>query len=70
MTVRELRPMLYGPSDKLEVAVFYGSEEYDITDPTPVQDAFADYVVDGVTSTESFKYKIHLKQEYVKEVRA
>lgn len=70
MTVKELRPMLYGPSDNLEVSVLYDGEEYDITDTTPVQAAFADYVVDGVTSTESFKYKIHLKQEYVKEVRA
>ena len=70
MTVKELRPMLYGPSDKLEVAVLYDSEEYDITEPTPVQAAFADYIVDGVTSTESFKYKIHLKREYAKEVRA
>lgn len=70
MTVRELRPMLIGPSDKLEVSVFYDSEEYDITDPTPVQAAFDDYVVDGVSSTESFRYKIHLKQEYVKAVTA
>lgn len=71
MTVKELRPMLFGPSDNLEVAVLYDSEEYDITDPTPVQAAFDNYVVDGVSAPEPFKYKILLKQEYVvREVSA
>lgn len=65
MTVKELRPMLYGPSDNLEVSVLYDGEEYDITDTTPVQAAFADYVVDGVSAPQPFQYKISLKQEYV-----
>lgn len=33
MTVKELRPMLIGPTEKVTVSVFYDSEEYDITDP-------------------------------------
>lgn len=65
MTVKELRPMLIGPTEKVTVSVFYESEEYDITDPTPVQAAFDNYVADSVSAPEPFQYKIHLKQEYV-----
>lgn len=67
MTVKEARAVLFGPPDQLDIVVFFNSEEYDITDPSPAQSAFDDYVVEGVSAPEPFKYKISLKQEYVKE---
>lgn len=67
MTVKELREVLTGPQDKLEVEVAYVDGTYDITNPSPVLDAFADYVVDEVTCPQPFKYNIFLKQEYVKK---
>lgn len=71
MTVKELRAMLTGPADEISISVFYDGEEYDITNETPVQAAFDNYVADGVSSTKPFEYKISLKQKYVvKEAEA
>ena len=69
MTVKELRAVLFGPADKLNIVVFFGGEEYDITSPSPAQEAFDRYVVEDVSAPTPFQYKIELKREYVmKEV--
>lgn len=71
MTVKELRPVLFGPEDKLEIEISWMDDQYSVTDPnTPVLSAFADYLVDCVTSPQPFQYTIFLKQEYVKAVTA
>lgn len=67
MTVKELRPLLMGPTGDMTIVVFYESEEYDITEPSPAQTAFDDYVVADVSAPKPFQYKISLKQEYVKK---
>lgn len=67
MTVKEQRAVLFGPADKLSVTVAYESEEYDITEPSPVSEAFANYVVDCVSAHKPFEYCIFLKREYVVE---
>lgn len=68
MTVKEVIGILDGAREQLTISVWYNSEEYDITEPSPVQDAFADYVVEGVCSVKPHEFKISLKQEYVKAV--
>lgn len=70
MTVKEIIGILDGVRDQFTISVWYDSEEYDITDPSPVQDAFADYIVGCVCSTAPHKFSISLKQEYVKAVTA
>lgn len=71
MTVKELRPVLFGPEGKFEVEISWMDEQYSITDPsTPVMEAFADYLVDCVSCPQPFQYTIFLKQEYVKAVTA
>lgn len=65
MTVKELRSVLLGPPEKLNVVVFYDGEEYDITDPSPAQSAFDRYVVEDVSAPGPFQYKIKLKREYL-----
>lgn len=67
MTVKEVRKILFGPSDQLTVSVDYNGDEYDITEQSPVSDAFADYMVEDVSCPLPFRYRIHLKQEYVKK---
>lgn len=70
MTVKELRSMLVC-ADGATISVFYDSEEYDITEESPVQAAFDNYVADSVSAPQPFQYKISLKQEYVvKEAEA
>lgn len=67
MTVKEARPVLFGPPDQLDIVVFFNGEEYDITDTSPAQSAFDDYVIEDISAPQPFKYKIELKREYVKE---
>ena len=54
MTVREAREVLA-----------YEDEIYDITEDSPVMEAFASYVVDEIRAASEFKYTIFLKREYV-----
>lgn len=65
MTVREARAVLFGPSGELNIGVFFGSEEYDITEKSPVRTAFDNYIVEDISAPQPFKYKISLKQEYI-----
>lgn len=67
MTVKECRAILTGPTDVISVGVEYEGDHYDITAHSPVSEAFADYIVDGVTAPKPFEYVIFLKQVYVKK---
>lgn len=70
MTVKELRPVLFGPEDKLEIEIAWEDDVYRVTnEKSPVLEMFGDYLVDCVTCPSPFKYTIFLKQEYVKAVR-
>lgn len=66
MTVKEILGALKGPSDVFSVHVCYDSDEYDITNPSPVQEAFSDYIVSEVWSPDPHKFNIMLKEVYVK----
>lgn len=66
MTVKEVRSILFGPADKKTIEVHYGGETYDITEPSPAQEAFDPYIVEDVSAPSPFHYCISLKQEYVK----
>lgn len=68
MTVKELRPLLFGPEDQLQVEVAWVDDTYDITNQkSPVLETFANYFVDCVTCPQPFKYTIFLKEEYVRK---
>lgn len=66
MTVKEILEVLHGPCDVFTVSVCYGSEEYDITQPSPVRDALSDYIVGEVWCSNPHKYSIMLKEVYMK----
>lgn len=69
MTVKELRPLLFGPQDQLEVEIAWVDDTYSVTNPeTPVLETFGDYLVDCVTCPKPFKYTIFLREEYVRKV--
>lgn len=71
MTVKELRPLLFGPQDQFEVEIAWQDDTYSITnEKSPVLETFGDYLVDCVTCPHPFKYTIFLKEEYVKAVTA
>ena len=67
MTVREVRSILFGPEDKKTIEVDYDGEFYDITEPSPVQSAFDQYIVEDVSAPQPFYYCISLKQKYLVE---
>lgn len=67
MTVKEQRKHLIGPQDKLSITVCYENEEYEITEPSPVLDAFGDYIVEDVSARQPFQYTIFLKRAYLKQ---
>lgn len=65
MTVKELRPVLFGPADALTVEVCYNGECYDIALESPAQAAFDKYIVEYVSAPKPFSYSIGLKQKYL-----
>lgn len=67
MTVKEVRALLVGPANELEVNVNWEGEDFDITEPSPVSEAFANYEVDAITCSQPFKFRLILKQVYVKK---
>lgn len=67
MTVREARTALYGPENGKVIEVHYEGESYDITVPSPAQEAFDKFIVDYISAPQSFHYCIGLKQKYLME---
>lgn len=67
MTVKEVRNILFGPADQKTIEVDYGSEFYNITEPSPAQEAFDPYIVEDVSAPQPFHYCISLKQQYLRE---
>ena len=67
MTVREARSALFGPEDKKTIEVHYDGESFDITQPSPAQEAFDKFIVDYITAPQPFHYCIALKQKYLVE---
>lgn len=66
MTVIEILEVLSGPDDKLTAFVEYDGVEYDVTRPSPVRDAFANYVVHDIWVPTPHKFVITPKTELVK----
>lgn len=67
MTVKEARNTLFGPEDKKIIEVHYEGDSYDITVPSPAQEAFDKFIVGDISAPQPFHYCISLKQKYLVE---
>lgn len=69
MTVKDIRPLLWGPPMKLSIEVVWGDDSFNVSHKTPTQTLFDNFVVENVIAVDEYTYSIYLKERcpYVKE---